>query len=259
MQPLHDDINACAALVQKGDPDRFMAIMAAPVEARAKLFPLFAFNIEVSRAPWVSKEPMIAEMRLQWWLDAMDEIATGATVRRHEVVTPLAAHLSPEQALLFKDLISARRWDVYKDPFDSEAAFETYLSHTTGNLLVVATQLLGNAPEPVVRDFAAAHAVTRWLLAIPELEAAERIPLLDGRPEAVRVLAETALDRQASGRKRWGEIEPAVRAALYCCWKDRAILRQATKTPDRVAAGALGLSGFREKFGLLTLTLTGRL
>ncbi|TNF18762.1 MAG: phytoene synthase, partial [Rhodobacteraceae bacterium] len=62
-----DDWQACAAIVEKGDPDRFASAMAAPVAARARLFPLYAFNLEVARAPWVTQEPMIAEMRLQWW------------------------------------------------------------------------------------------------------------------------------------------------------------------------------------------------
>lgn len=66
-------IAACAALVARGDPDRFAAIMAAPPAARARLFPLYAFNLEVARAPWVTKEPMIAEMRLQWWRDVLAE------------------------------------------------------------------------------------------------------------------------------------------------------------------------------------------
>ncbi|MBT6544979.1 MAG: squalene/phytoene synthase family protein, partial [Rhodobacteraceae bacterium] len=69
------DLNACAALVERGDPARFLAVMAAPVQAREVLFVLFAFNLEVARAPWVTQQPMIAEMRLQWWCDALDEIA----------------------------------------------------------------------------------------------------------------------------------------------------------------------------------------
>jgi 15-cis-phytoene synthase len=55
-------VNACAALVQRGDPDRFAAVMAAPVEARARLFVIYAWNLEVARAPWVTSEPLIAEM-----------------------------------------------------------------------------------------------------------------------------------------------------------------------------------------------------
>ena len=48
--------------------------MAAPLAARQILFPLYAFNVEVARAPWVASEPMIGEMRLQWWRDVLEEI-----------------------------------------------------------------------------------------------------------------------------------------------------------------------------------------
>ena len=36
-------LDACAEIVQRGDPDRFAAVMAAPTAARARLFPLYAF------------------------------------------------------------------------------------------------------------------------------------------------------------------------------------------------------------------------
>ena len=93
-----DDVKACAALVQRADPDRFRATMAAPVSARSVLFPVYALNVEVARAPWVTQESMIAEMRLQWWRDALQQIAEGTAVRRHEVVTPLSRVLSPHLA-----------------------------------------------------------------------------------------------------------------------------------------------------------------
>ncbi|MEY8838550.1 squalene/phytoene synthase family protein, partial [Cribrihabitans sp. XS_ASV171] len=105
-----EDLAACAALVERADPERFRAAMAAPVAAREVLFPLYAMNVEVSRAPWVTAEPMIAEMRLQWWRDALAEIAGGGPVRRHEVVTPLAAVLAPGQAAMLDGYVEARRW-----------------------------------------------------------------------------------------------------------------------------------------------------
>ncbi|MFM2390434.1 MAG: hypothetical protein RLZZ437_1989, partial [Pseudomonadota bacterium] len=77
-------VDACAAIVQRGDPDRFAAVMAAPRQARAPLLVLYAFNLEVARAPWVAKEPMIAEMRLQWWRDVLE-----GPRRAHEVAGPL--------------------------------------------------------------------------------------------------------------------------------------------------------------------------
>ena len=62
-------LDACAALLQRGDPDRYLSVLAAPLWARELLLPLYACNLEIARAPWASKEPMIAEMRLQWWRD----------------------------------------------------------------------------------------------------------------------------------------------------------------------------------------------
>jgi hypothetical protein len=72
--------------------------MATPPEARAVLFPLYAFNLEVSRAPWVTEEPMIAEMRLQFWRDVAEEIGQGAPPRAHEVAAPLAEAVRAEDA-----------------------------------------------------------------------------------------------------------------------------------------------------------------
>ena len=40
------DLNACADLVRRADPDRFLAAMASPVAARSALFPIYAFNVE---------------------------------------------------------------------------------------------------------------------------------------------------------------------------------------------------------------------
>jgi len=59
-----DDVIACAKLVERGDPLRFRAVMASPAALRPALFTLFAFNVEVARAPWITKEAMIADMRL---------------------------------------------------------------------------------------------------------------------------------------------------------------------------------------------------
>ena len=259
MTALTDDINGCAGLVQRGDADRFMAIMAAPVSARAVLFPLFAMNIEVNRAPWVTQESMIAEMRLQWWRDAFEEIATGGQPRRHEVVTPLAAVLSPEAAEALDGLVLARRWDIYKDPFEDEVAFRHYLDDTTGTLLVTAAEALGAANPTVVREFAFAHALVRWFQAIPELENQGRQPLVDGRAQAVADLAGEALTRRRTAQKQQGQISKASRAALYCCWQDEALLRQVIQDPMRVADGSLGLSEFAKKASLLRVSLLNRL
>lgn len=237
--------HACAAIVEKADPDRFMAVMSMRVAARAKLFPLLAFNVEVARAPWVTQEPMIAEMRLQWWRDALAEIAAGGLVRRHEVVTPLALVLQPGQAAVLDALIEARRWDIGRVPFEDRAAFDGYVDATSGHLLWVAAGLFGGKQEAAVRDIAYGAGVAQYLCAVPELEARGRIPLVDGRAEAVADLAQDALARLQQGRKV--RFAPEVREALRVTWQAEAILKQAVADPGLVAQGGLGLSGIGKR------------
>ncbi|WP_372572863.1 squalene/phytoene synthase family protein [Ruegeria jejuensis] len=252
------DLTACAALVEQADPDRFLAAMAAPVAARRVLFPLYALNVEVARAPWVTQEAMIAEMRLQWWRDALEEIAGGKTIRRHQVVSPLADILSPELAAYLDQYISVRRWDIYKDPFEDEAHLTTYLEHSAGALMVAATQSLGPADADVVRDYGYAVGVANWLVAVPKLEARGRIPLLDGTAAGVRALARTGLDRLNRARGKRDAVSAAARPALLAGWQAEALLKQAVAQPERVADGALGQSEFRKRAGLMWQAATGR-
>ncbi len=253
-----DDVTACAALVQRGDPDRFMAAMAAPVAARRVLFPLYAMNVEVARAPWVTQEAMIAEMRLQWWRDALAEMAAGGPVRRHQVVTPLSQVLSPDLAAQADEMIAMRRWDIYRDPFEDSAHFERYIDQTSGTLMWLAARTLGDASEQVVRDFAFASGLANWFRAIPELEANRRVPLLNGSADGVRALAEQGLARLARARGRRSEIGREAGAALLAGWQAAAILKQAAARPDHVANGSLGTSEARRRLGLLWRAASGR-
>lgn len=245
-------LQACADIVAKGDPDRFAAAMAAPVAARKVLFPLYAFNVEVARAPWVASEPMIGEMRLQWWRDALEEIASGKPVRKHEVTTPLSETLTPDMATQLDALVAARRWDLYKDPFDDAAHFNAYLTETGGLLMWAAAKSLG-APDSAEQDvnrFGASTALVRFLCAVPELEARGRIPLVDGRAEAVAELAKTALQ----SAPKVTLLKPA-NAALLEGWQTNTLLKQIKSAPSRVAQGGVGQSAFRKKLSLFVESL----
>ncbi len=246
-------LQACADIVSKGDPDRFRAAMAAPVEARRILFPLYAFNVEVARAPWVASEPMIGEMRLQWWRDALEEISGGVPVRKHEVTTPLSEVLDPAASELLDAGVAARRWDLYRDPFEDEAHFANYLAATGGNLMWVAARALG-APEDMaqtVTQYGATAALARFFLAVPELEARGRIPLIDGTPEGVAAKAQAALDDLPDLRA----VAKDVRPALLEGWQTRKLLERAAKNPGRVADGTLGLGAFQRAWGLFRASL----
>lgn len=252
------DTIGCAALVERGDPDRFRAAMAAPAEARAVLFPLYAFNVEISRAPWASQEPMIAEMRLQWWRDALDEIATGKPARRHEVVTPLARLLSPEQAVALDAAVAARSWDIYREPFEDEAALLAHIDKTAGLLMVTAAQCLGPADTGTVTDYARAAGLAAWLRAAPALDDRGRIPLLDGTFDGIRALAQVGLDALHRARARRATVSAAARPALLAGWQAEAVLSRAVRDPSRVAEDTLAPPPLNSRARLVWQAATGR-
>lgn len=251
---------ACAGLVRRGDPDRWRTAMAAPPLRRAGLMALYAFNLEIARAPWLASEPMLAEMRLQWWADAITEIADGQAPRRHEVVTPLAetiraADLPPA---LFLEAIAARLADAAPgSPADAEALWR-YIDHTSGHLMELAARHLGaTAPSlPAVRDFARGAGLAALLRAVPELRARGREPL---PPRAdLAALAREGRAAITAARSARLSVPRALLPALLPGRLADARLAQAESDPACVGQSGLEMSEFRERFSLIVTATTGR-
>ena len=250
-------LDACTTLVQRGDPDRFAAVMAAPPAARARLWPLYAFNLEVARAPWVTNQPLIAEMRLQFWRDML----TAQTPRAHEVAGPLHELLqdAPAIAPLLDHIIEARRHDITREPFGSDTAFDAYIEATSATLLWAAALALGAAPrtETAFRALGWAAGLAAYLRAVPALTARNLTPLVNPDPKAVRILAVEGLNHLAIARNQRRSFGAAAPAAL-AGWQAGPLLRLAHDNPTRVAEGTLALSEFARRGGLVWMALTGR-
>ena len=248
-------MTVCAALVERGDPDRFLATMTAPPAARARLWPLYAYNLEVARAPWASREPMIAEMRLQWWVDALEEIAAGRPPRAHEVVAPLVEVIR-EAELDVAPLIAiaeARRQDIWAEPL---ADLPAYLEATAGNLMWVAARALGAEPaaEPVVRDFAFGAGLAAWLRAAPELITRGRDPL----PADPLPLVREGQARIARARARRRLVPASAAPALRAGWRAEATLAAARRAPEAMATGLPPEPEILRRLRLMRLAFTGR-
>jgi phytoene synthase len=76
--------------VRTADRDRFLAALFAPEQARRGLMALLAFDHELARAHTVTREPLLAEIRLQWWREAVAEAAGADKPRAQPVVEALA-------------------------------------------------------------------------------------------------------------------------------------------------------------------------
>lgn len=267
--------DACAEIVRRGDPDRFRCVMVAPTQLRGHLLALYAFNLEVARAPWVTREPLIAQMRLQFWRDAIAGIY-GGTPQKHEVILPLAVviHKAKLPRELFESLIDARHFDIGQNPHSSRESFDLYIENTSGALMELAALALGAGKEaiPTIRDFAYGAGVAKLLQALSALFAAGRDPVPTGwvldrdliatgavsepLSRATSEIAGEALRRLNRARQHRNLVPHSALAALLPGRDAGIVLRNILKSPENVLQLA-PLSEFRQRWSLLWRGLIG--
>lgn len=160
-----DDLEDIDAIVRRTDPDRWLASrFVADPAARTDLLALYAYNQELTRVAFAVSDPLMGEIRLAWWREAMDEIALGRPPRRHPVVLALAASGHSPQALA--DLTEARHADLDAEPFPDRESVLAYLDATAGSVTALAARRLDPASRPEqTRSAARAHGLAAlWRL-----------------------------------------------------------------------------------------------
>ena len=134
------------------DPDRLRAAVFADKDGRERLQLLYAFHYELAKVPELVSEPMIGQIRYQWWRDAIAEIYEGKPVRQHEIATPLAKMLIEHDVPRFwvDRLIDGRERDLDPRPFTHLEEAKDYCRQTSGVLMQIAVKLLGAEPNDAV-------------------------------------------------------------------------------------------------------------
>ena len=77
-------------LVRDADRERFRGALFAPEPRRSGLLALLAFDHELARTRTVTKEPMLARIRLEWWREAVAEAAGTGALRAQPIVESLS-------------------------------------------------------------------------------------------------------------------------------------------------------------------------
>lgn len=133
-----DDLADLDEAVRRHDPDRWLASrFIADREERADVVALVAYNHELARVAGAVSNPIMGEIRLTWWLEAIAEIFDGKPVRRHPVTEALA--------------IAIRRRALPREPLEAlaEARFpelegaETDGPRIEGSLIALTARVLG--------------------------------------------------------------------------------------------------------------------
>lgn len=150
-----------------------MSALFAPAERRGALFALYAFNLEIAKTRESVTEPLLGQMRLQWWRDTIEAMYAG-DVRRHLVAEALADAVSRYRLshAPFDRLIDARELDLAEAPPGNIDALERYAEDSAATLNVLGLEVLGDASEETAcaaRHAGIAYALTGLLRTTPFL------------------------------------------------------------------------------------------
>jgi phytoene synthase len=233
--------------LQRADRDRYLCALAAPSELRPGLVTLYAFNAELAGIADKVSEEMLGLIRLQWWRDALDDVAAGRA-HRHHLVQDLAGAVKRRGLSLdlLGRLIDARERDVEaRQPADL-AELEAYAAATAGTLCELALESCVQAPRvewrQAARNAGTAYGLIGIARATPYLAHHRRI-MLPAQEMALAGLSSDLLLELKPGTA----IQPVVagivaRAAdLLAAARKQRLPRLATPAlfPGRLAAAQL--------------------
>ena len=161
------DYAICEAAVRAGDRDRWLASLFSPRPGRRHTHALLAFNLEIAKVRESVSQPMLGEIRYQWWRDAIANGQGGGNPVAEAFIDTIATFNLDTERLLA--LIEARGFDLYDDPMPSGLALENYARDTGSTLFEAIARILapGRLPPPAVDEAGRAYALTGLLRGLP--------------------------------------------------------------------------------------------
>ena len=240
--------------------DRYLAARLAPRAVHRDLIALAAFVGDTARIAATASEPLIGEIRLQWWRDVLrpgpaEGEATGNPVA-DALREAIARHALPAEP--FAKLLDARSCVLNPEFGMSGAALDQHLDETEGAAFRIAACILGVPPGEAADKlvFAAGQSYGRvqLLRTVPlMLEARQR----SARAHLVNDWAELAPAILDGARSSLQQVRRNSRAAPESA--NAAILPAALVEPYLTALEKLGPAIVRERADISPLTRVWRL
>jgi 15-cis-phytoene synthase len=212
------------ALVGRVDPDRWLSSrFIADAQARADVIAIYAFDYQLARAPKVASNPLLGEIRLTWWREALDEIYEGRKVRQHPTALALAEAVKrrslPREPL--EGMIDARYRELDAAPMTLAEALDWAKGTGGGAAVAAALALDAQAARAPASAGGEAWAIGRLMgtagLQGPEAQAA----LADARSRArglsvaaFPAVAHARLARERGRGRRPSDLEARLRLFL---------------------------------------------
>lgn len=136
-------------VVRTHDRNRYLAALFAPRDLVAPLLSLYAFNAELCRIGLSVSEPMLGEIRLQWWRDAL-LYGQGNEETGHPIADAFRRNMAqfqlPDHVIM--GMIDAHGFDVSGGAMPDHHALNVYLGKSEGAVFQLAAAITGiRGPE----------------------------------------------------------------------------------------------------------------
>lgn len=127
--------------MSRGDPERALALLYAPADARAGLAALFALDDALAAIVRTTREPLVGQMRLTWWYEALGALDAQAP-SANPVLQALAAHVVPAvSGATLAAMVDG--WEALLDEPLDPAAMARFGEARGGGLFAAAAAVLG--------------------------------------------------------------------------------------------------------------------
>lgn len=235
-EPTHAEVVRASA--RAWELDRYLAALLSPRHVRWDLITLAAFAGEIARIPAFVREPMMGEIRLQWWREALENTDL-TTLSGHPVAdaarNAVARHRLPLGLLI--GFIDAQSVLLHDEPIRDDQELAAHLSKTEGALFELALRILGGRNETthaIAMSAGRAYGIARLLVELPALWAQGRVLIPETRlaaaglslaevqagvpPERLEPVLEGLIDQARrdldEARQRQGQLDRVQRVAL---------------------------------------------
>jgi 15-cis-phytoene synthase len=138
----------CGSELRAKNRDVWLAALYAPADRRRHVHALYAFVQEIAEVPRRVSQPLLGEMRLRWWRDALASDGEGA--RAHPVAdalieTIVSCGLNREE---LDDFLDAHSAEFYDDAILSTAALIDHCRRVAARPLIWSARCLGADARP---------------------------------------------------------------------------------------------------------------
>lgn len=251
--------------------DFYLSALLAPLTARDDLLVLAAFLGEVARIPFIVSEPMLGEMRLQWWRDCLGQRGEGSSgnVIADEFARVVRVYDLPADTI--DSLLAAQAFEIYGVSQHGPVTYDAFLDDAGAGAFKLSARVLqldlSDKDVQYVAAIGQAYAITRLLKNLADHTARGRwvLPSHAGglSDDAKKLSLETAVLRAKSALKRARQICPSVSAGIVMACLPAALVEPHLKALQSARSDplstAIDISPLSRVWALWRAKLRGKL